>query len=255
MKKCGMKKGSSIFIQSSWGEFYKYTGTPVEFIETILETIGSKGTLSMAAFPKNKREPFDVKNTPSNAGYLSEVFRKYPGVKRSLNSHHSVCAIGDKSDYLLNEHHISETCWDERSPFYKMAQINTLIFMFGLDLDYRRPAIWHCPESLLKDEIPYYKQFWKEQITCQYTDFEGKVFYHKYLAIPDDFNRRFDKSANFIKKYFDKSKYKYLRLSNLSIKCFETKYTLNRILELARQGIINYEIPDPADFFDSAHKK
>lgn len=255
MKKCGMKEGSNVFIHSSWGEFYKYTGTSTEFIEAILETIGPKGTIGMPAFPKNKYELFDVRKTPSYAGYLTEVFRNYPGVKRSLNSQHSVCAIGPMSGYLLNEHHLSETCWDKKSPYYRMAQINSIVFMLGLEAVNIMPTIWHCTESILKDEFPYYSQLLSKKITVQYIDYNGKIIYHGYYTKPDNIIIRSRNRAEFVEKYFDKSKYIHAKLSNLIIRSYDSNYTVKRLLELARKGITRYELPDPAGFFKIAQNK
>ncbi len=88
----------------------------------------------MPAYPllRNENSIFDVRNTPTGAGLIAEEFRHYPGVKRSLNRQHSVCALGPMSDFLLGEHHLSKTCWDEKSPYYKLGEINAIVFTLGL---------------------------------------------------------------------------------------------------------------------------
>src|SRR5690606_6656816 len=120
MKTMGMQKGSVVFIHSSMTEFYNYTGTAAELIDKIIEAIGESGTLMMPAYANGSKMydakvHFDVLNSPSTAGYLTEVFRKYPGVQRSINLQHSVCAYGKLADEFVSEHHLSLTAWDEFS--------------------------------------------------------------------------------------------------------------------------------------------
>lgn len=248
LKKCGVSTGSNVFIQSAWGAFNKYTGTVHEFIQALLETIGPEGTLGMPAFPRNRYETFDVRNTPSAAGYLTEVFRKYPGVKRSLNSQHSVCAIGPNADHLLNEHHISESCWDERSPYYKMTQINTCILILGLAPKKVMPTIWHCVDSLLKDSYPYFGQLLSKKILVQYIDYNGQLIEHQYFTKPDDLKVKSKDRASFLETYFDRNSYIHSKLSNLIIRSYDSTYTLNRMVELGKKGIAWYEEPDPSLF-------
>lgn len=54
-------------------------------IEAIETAIGSDGTLVMPAFSYSftKGEPFDVGNTPSVVGMVTERFRTRPGVRRT----------------------------------------------------------------------------------------------------------------------------------------------------------------------------
>ena len=106
LKSLGIRKGSRLFIHSSWDQFYNYQGNQIEMIEALIDEIGPKGTLAMPAIPINlgPNKIFDVRKTPSSAGYLTEIFRRYPSVKRSINLMHSVCAIGPHADHLIKDH-------------------------------------------------------------------------------------------------------------------------------------------------------
>src|SRR5690554_3160679 len=173
MCKMGMEKGSVVFIHSSMTEFYNYKGTANELIDKIIEVIGEEGTLMMPAYPKVTKKfddevDFDVLNSVSGAGYLSEVFRKYPGVKRSINIQHSVCAYGKLADYFTSEHHFSVTTWDEKSPYYKMSQLNTLVFAFGLP--YFLGTMIHCTESILRTKYKYFQLFFTKETRYKYRD-------------------------------------------------------------------------------------
>src|SRR5690606_18185468 len=242
MKSMGMQKGSVVFIHSSMTEFYNYTGTAEELIHNIIDVIGEDGTLMMPAYPKtqklNDEVDFDVLNSPSGAGYLSEVFRKMPGVKRSINLQHSVCAYGKLAEHFTNEHHLSSTAWDQYSPYYKMCENNGLVFSFGLPN--MIGTFIHCTESLLKDKYKYFAAFFTKRIIYKYKDKEGNIGEHIYFT--HDFARRTNKKS-FIKLLLSENKIVEAKISNLFIRMVPSKYTLNRLLESAEFGSTIYTIP------------
>lgn len=250
MCKMGMKKGCVVFIHSSMTEFYNYTGLAIELIDKILKVIGDDGTLMMPCYPHNKKllykiaietnnVVFDVNNTPSGAGYLSEVFRTYPGVRRSVNLQHSVCAYGKFADYFLSEHHISEIAWDKFSPYYKLAQTDGLIFSLGLEPYLRNVTLIHCTESILRNKYTYFESFFGKDISYNYLDKNQNICKHN-MIIPVKTGVR---SVEIIKSFFDNSKFRRSRISNLLIEVVESQYMYKRCIELAEKGISIYSIP------------
>lgn len=257
MIKMGMQPGDVVYIHSSMKEFYNYQGTAEELIHVILDYLGSEGTLVMPAYPPDffsissscltekyrglqDEVKFDVKSTPTGAGYLAEVFRKMPGVKRSINLQHSACAIGKYADYLLSEHHLSKTCWDEKSPYYKLTLLNAKVFSFGLP--YFISTVIHCTDSLLFGKYEFFDYFFSRSITYNYRDENGNIGVHSMLT-QDSMKRRNKKKM--IRKYFAKDQFKKAKLSNLRIELVYAKYTHDRFMELAQKGIVMYSLPDP----------
>src|SRR5690606_19084108 len=233
MKELGLAKGSVVFIHSSMTEFYNYQGTAEELIQKIIDEIGEEGTLLMPAYPPRKNElikkaqstnevVFDVLKTPSGAGYLTEVFRKWPGVKRSINLQHSVCAYGKLADYFTNEHHLSETAWDEKSPYYKLAEKNAIIFTLGLPK--LIGTIVHCTESLLKDKYRYFSLFFQRKVTYKYLDYEKKVKKHTFFL--SNIKRNDSNKKNILKTHSEKINFTTTKISNLVINRINAKYTL-----------------------------
>jgi len=251
MKGMGMQKGSVVFIHSSMTEFYNYTGAANDLIDKVLEEIGEEGTLMMPAYPRINEKiddevDFDVLNSPSGAGYLTEVFRKLPGAKRSINLQHSVCAYGKMADYFVSEHHRSLTAWDEFSPYYKMSQVNT--FVFALGLPFFLGTIIHCCDSILRTRFSYFQLFFRKEKEFKYRDSEGNIGVSHYLT--HDFARRRSKKK-IIKNYFAKSQFKKTKISNLNVELVDAKYTLDLYLQLAEQGITMYSVPSPKKFLDA----
>lgn len=245
MKRAGMKEGSVVFIQSGWAEFYNCTSSEIELIAEILKEIGPKGTLAMSAMPWiRKNKIFDVKNTMTKAGALAEYFRTYPGVKRSINVRHSVCAIGPLADYLLSEHHLGETAWDEKSPYYKLSQINALVFGLGLG-KYWVGTIIHCVDSILKNELPYYRDlFFDYKTEYKYIDIDGVQKSYWNYNMPESGPKirvgSYFKNRKICRKYLTSH---YQQVSNLQISCWEASEVVPKLLELGRKGIDSNLLP------------
>ena len=251
MQKQGLKKGSNVLLHTSWNEFYNFKGTPNEFIDALIDAVGPEGTLVMPAYPflRNKESIFDLKRTPTSAGLIPEVFRNYPGVKRSVNIH-SVCALGKHADFLTRDHKYSVTSWDKKSPYYRLSEVDGIVFGIGLGKAFVG-TIMHCADSVLREEVPYFRQFFtrKQKIKIKLSD--GKEYEQQFLTSAEDFSSFFtDKShTRIIRNNFDISKYKRLKLSNLAINYYDANYFINRAIELGKKGIVVYSRPNPEEYF------
>lgn len=252
MKSMGMSSGSNVFIHCRWDEMYNYNGNEVELIDAILKVIGPEGTLIMPAFPLHrKNKPFNIKKTVTAAGMLAETFRKYPGVMRSINCQHSVCALGKEAEYLTCEHYMGENCWDEKSPYYKLASINALVFSIGLRKYYIGTMV-HCVEGTLMKKIPYYQSFFKENKSeHQYVDYDGIT--KTYMAYDlDHTHRRVSKHFGariMTVKYFSKDACCFNKLSNVKISMYRADYVIPRMIELGEHGIDIYKSPSKKGYY------
>jgi aminoglycoside N3'-acetyltransferase len=250
MKTMGLRKGAIIMLHSSWDEFYNYSGNPQELIDAILNEIGADGTLIMPAYPLESAEQhlIDLKRSPTGAGLIAEIFRRYPNIKRSI-SPHSVCAIGPLSSYLLDEHQYSVTCWDEKSPYYKISKLDTLIFCIGLGKSFI-PTSSHCVESLLRERVPYFGLFFTRIVNYKFRLEDKSIFEIKNITSDSDFIRIHTKFSDnlIIRKYFDKTKYTKRRLSNLTVSVYDAHYLVDRMIELGERGKTVYIRPNPKRF-------
>ena len=246
LRKQGVKPGHPLVIHSAFGNLYNYQGTADELLDKLIEFLGPDGTLCLPAFPKDKYNPiniFDVRNTPSAAGYLTELFRKRPGVKRSLNQLHSVCALGKDADKIVGEHHLSRICFDEHSPYYIIGQLGGYSVNLGLP-DWFIGTGGHVCEALVFDKINYFKNKFSEPETYTYINENGEIVKHTMLAKSKQKYIRF-RSTRIIDTYFEKSKYGRTKLSNIWIASFDMRYLYERLSELAEQGVFIYAYPEP----------
>jgi aminoglycoside N3'-acetyltransferase len=167
-----------------------YQGGPQDLVNELLAFCGTNRTLAMPAFSLGGRlydkgqyfrtHAFDVKRTPSEMGLLTEVFRRTPGVTRSLHPTHSVCAIGPLAQDITATHHLGTTRTGRGTPFDTMAQRRTAIV--GLGIEYWRCITQsHTAEDMLGDEFPV--KFEKEPIPTVLIDWQGNKTQYS-LTIP-----------------------------------------------------------------------
>ena len=248
MKELGVHKGSVVCIHCSMKEFYNYKGTAEELITEVLNEIGPEGTLMMPAFPKysliNKENyVFDKDNDATGAGFLAESFRKYPGVIRSINVQHSVCAIGRYADYLTKDHHKTHDCWDKDSPWQRMIELDAIVINLGMP-DFYIGTFEHCVESILQYEHPYWAQFFTKEVEYKYYTSNRTI--EGYTNYTGEIECR-TRERN-VTKHFDKTRMQKKKISNLSVKAFYTRNCLKDMLELGRKGICIYYEPNPQKY-------
>ena len=162
-KNIGILEGDVLLVHSSLSKIGYVDGGAKTVIETLLQTIGKSGTLLMPSFPahgKNKdyliaNKIFDVLNTPSAMGIITEEFRKMPNVKRSLHATDPVCALGPDAEFLTATHFGRLTPYDEFSPFRKLIEKKGKILMLGTTLNGAGTSL-HTLEDALDFKYPVY---------------------------------------------------------------------------------------------------
>ena len=161
--KIGIKKGDSVFIHSSLSKIGFVDGGAETIVDALFETVGETGTLLFPSFPvagRNKKylennPVFDIKNTGSQMGIITEYFRKLDGVCRSVHPTDSVCAKGPLADYYTNSHFEQLTPYNENSPFRKLCKRGGKILMLGTTLNGACTNL-HTLEDAVNFKFPVY---------------------------------------------------------------------------------------------------
>ena len=243
IKNVGVSEGDLIFVHSSWDNLNNGSFSAPDLIDNLLSNIGKSGTLAMPAIPNIPKVDgalFKIKRTPSAAGMLTEVFRRYPNVSRSINLNHSVCAIGPDADYLIRDHHQSETSWDSKSPYYRISEYdNAWILGLGVGHKLKVATSLHCVESALYKEIPYFKKIFKNQVCYKYIDKNGNEGEHCY------FQRSGQIYTPRIAKYFRDDELIEETINGLDVYAVKAKVLVERLISLGRQGKTMYVWPIP----------
>ena len=127
-------------------------------IDTLVETITNNGTIMFPAYNWNfcKGENFDLKNTKSYTGALSNLSLSRKDFQRSINAIYSFSIFGKNKDYISNLRH--ESCFSLDSPFGYL--INNKGKNLFIDLDYKLGlTIVHVAEQLIGVNYRYFKSF------------------------------------------------------------------------------------------------
>jgi aminoglycoside 3-N-acetyltransferase len=161
-----------------------YQGSARDLVDLLLRLVGPDRTLAMPAFFFGSAElynrdyyrthrRFDVRRTPSQMGLVTEVFRRWPGVVRSLHPTHSVCALGPLANDLVATHHLSEWACGELSPFGVMGRHRTTILGLGTEY-YRSLTQVHAMEEVLADRFPVPREA-EPRVRTELADGTGRV--------------------------------------------------------------------------------
>lgn len=143
LKDLGIHDSDIVMLHSSLSKMGFVEGGAKTIVDSFLATIGDNGTLVMPSFPAIgynydylMSDPiFDIKNTPSKMGAVTEYFRNLSNVKRSFHPTDPVVAFGPKSEYITQNHYNQITPYNDKSPFFRLCELNAKIVLIGVELD------------------------------------------------------------------------------------------------------------------------
>ncbi|SHL50158.1 aminoglycoside 3-N-acetyltransferase [Bradyrhizobium lablabi] len=235
----GVTPGRTLWVQSSWNEFYNVPLRPSEMIDLLRDLLGPGGTLAMPAFPidQNPDKLFLVDRAPVYTGLLCEVFRRYPDVRRSIHLSSSVCALGPNADFLIRDHHHTIMPWGKDSPFCRLAELDAR--MLGIGAGFEFMTALHAAECLLFDEVPFFRGVFDGTIRYRWQRANGETGEHEYRR------RIGDIRPKRLRRHFGPDICANARLSNLRILAADAKPFIERAVTLGRRGITMYIQPVP----------
>lgn len=150
-------------VHSSLSSLGTVEGGAETVMEALLQALGNEGTLVVPTFTdevvaRYNGFVFDVSNTPSYVGAITEAARVRPDALRSHHPWHSVSAIGPMADDLT--HNKIDSPWRPGSPMSQIVDRNGMVLLLGVP--YLRLTLAHWCEFHLK--VPY-----RPEITIQAT--------------------------------------------------------------------------------------
>ena len=163
LRAIGIKEGDILLVHSSLSKIGFLDEGPKTLVDAILEVIGPEGNLLMPTSPNNvyqlnyiRNTPFfDVLNSPSKTGAITEYFRTMPGVVRSLCPTEPVSAIGPRAEEFTKDHFNQLTPYNENSPFYKVSENGGKILYIGVTLSMAGTNL-HTLEDAVDFKFPVY---------------------------------------------------------------------------------------------------
>ena len=140
----GVKNGDILLFHSSLKSLGEVEGGADAVIDGMLDALSPDGTLVAPTLVQkdfhNAYKNWDIKKTPSDVGYLTEVLRLRPNAYRSNQATHSVAAIGKDAESLTvghtaygPRHHLyGRYAFSESSPWQKMYDRGGKLLFLGV---------------------------------------------------------------------------------------------------------------------------
>jgi aminoglycoside 3-N-acetyltransferase len=154
----GINDGDSLLVHCSLSKIGFVENGAKDVVEALLLAVGSKGNLLMPNSPNASFQleyirtlgVFDVENTPSKLGAVSEYFRKLPKTIRSEHPTEPVSCAGPYADWFTKDHFGNETPYNVNSPFFKLYEKKGKILYLGVTLDNAGTNL-HTLEDAIED--------------------------------------------------------------------------------------------------------
>ena len=155
----GIAHGDTLLVHSSFDAFEGFQGKPSDIISVLQGAVGDEGILMMptmtfsgTAVAYARTNPlFDVSRTPSRMGLLTELFRRFPGVVRSVHPTHPVAIWGNDANAIGSGHHLARTPCGVGTPFEALLKRHGKIVLLGTDISVL--TFFHLLEEVLEREL------------------------------------------------------------------------------------------------------
>lgn len=140
LRQLGVAPGDVLMVHSSFDRFLGLQGGPLDVIRTLQEAVGAAGTLLMPTLPFRgsaveyaRTDPlFDVHQSVSRMGLITEAFRRSPGVVRSIHPTHAVAVWGTRAEALIADHEHAETPCGWHTPYGRLLEYDGKILLAGV---------------------------------------------------------------------------------------------------------------------------
>jgi aminoglycoside 3-N-acetyltransferase len=245
LRRLGIARGDLVMVHSSFDAFEGFSGKPSDVIHTLQEALGARGTLLMPTLPFTgtaveyvSHDPIlDVARTPSRVGLLTELFRRSPGVMRSVHPTHPVAAWGAHARDMLANHHLARTPCGEGTPFSRLIEHDGRILFLGAGID--SMTFFHYIEEVLEPEMPE-SPFTKDEFILQSRDEAGAMLVSKTRLFDPALSRRRDltKLAPVLRRH---AAWAQTRLGKLDLVLLKARDVLATCRQLATQGVYCYD--------------
>lgn len=179
-REAGIKEGDTLLLHSNIKRTFKrylkkgIRFTPQEILESFLLTLGKEGTLILPLFNFDftKGIAFDIRNTPSHMGVLTEAGRQHPLAVRTGHPIYSFGVIGFHAEKFKAINNFSG--YGDDSPFALLKKLNGKIAVLDLP-DQNSMTFYHHVEEMNNVDYRYHKKF-----TADYTDSIGNTSLKTY---------------------------------------------------------------------------
>jgi aminoglycoside 3-N-acetyltransferase len=165
LRQLGLAAGDTMLVHSAMSWIGNVQGGAATVVDALLDAIGPGGTLAVPTFPFRgsmlahvRGDPdFDVDETPSLMGAVTEEVRTRPGALRSLEPTHPVAALGPLAEFLVEDHVNADGSCDTHSPLYRLTHVEAMgdghAWVLLLGVNFRNCTLLHAAEEIAR--VPF----------------------------------------------------------------------------------------------------
>lgn len=169
----GIDKGDTVLLHSSISGFIKMfrekeiTLSPSDILDSFIISVGENGTLILPTynFEFAKGKAFDIRNSKSETGALTEAARLHPSSVRTGHPLFSFAVIGHQTDKFRNLYNYS--AFGNDSPFAKLLEADGKIAALDVAGEFCM-TFYHYVEEMENAPNRFHKIFKGE-----YIDYDG----------------------------------------------------------------------------------
>lgn len=179
----GIKEGDRIIVASSFG-YLNANYSPIEVVQLLMNIVTEEGTIMMPYYPPMNSDEwakeghiFDMTNTKSGMGIITNVFSKMPNVYKSTHPTKAVCVWGKNAEKIVSGHEKATTPFYWDSPYGKFLKNGCKSIGLGL----KNIPIFHTFEDVLSpsENAYYYPQKYSlKVITKEHTEIKVETLVH-----------------------------------------------------------------------------
>ncbi len=173
----GVNSGDTLLVHSSYKSFGGVEGGPQTVIDALLEVLGEDGTLIMPTFNFDfcKGADWDVRETPSQMGFMTNLVREDERATRVFHPIYSFAVIGKHAQAFGNLR--DKSSYGANSAFAKLRELDGKIMVVGLSYN-DSMTFFHHVEEMEGVDYRYLKDF-----TGNITDWDGNTTQDTYQML------------------------------------------------------------------------
>ena len=139
-KNLGIKRNDSVLVHSSMKSIGGVAGGADTVLDVFTAYLAETGNIALPAQSweaiklGGAHVVFDPEKEPSCVGILPEMFRKRPGVLRSLHPTHSIAIAGKDAEYFVAGEHLVDTPCGRNGCWGKLLDMDFKIIFIGCDM-------------------------------------------------------------------------------------------------------------------------
>ena len=243
----GVKSGDTVMLHSAFGGSSGFRGSPKDLTDAFLRAVGPNGNLLMVSLPYSsatheylkKLKTFDVRQTPSHMGIISESFRRRKDVLRSFHPTHPVLAFGPKAEWIVADHDKCLYPCGPGSPFDKFSKLGGKVVFFNVP--FATMTLFHYLEHLVERTLPF-PLYLKEDFDVPSIDSSGtKKVIRTRVFSPEAVHLR--RPFTLMRELDRRRLIKRKRLGNSRIMCVAAVDAIDCTEQMTRAGRLFYDVP------------